>query len=105
YYGALGGDERPPTSPLAYVTPTAAPLFVVHGDHDTYTPASDARHFVDGLRVASSQPVVYAEHPGAQHPFDLFHSIRFESAVNAIEAFAAWTRTRHDHRHASVHDG
>ena len=39
--------------------------------------------------TVSSGPVVYAELPGAQHTFDLFHSIRFELVVDAIEAFAA----------------
>ena len=39
-------------------------------------------------------PVVYAELPGAQHTFDLFHSLRFESVVDGIEAFAAWVRSR-----------
>jgi hypothetical protein len=37
--------------------------------------------------------VVYAELPGAQHAFDLFHSLRFEAVVDAIEAFAAWVRS------------
>jgi hypothetical protein len=38
--------------------------------------------------------VVYAELPGAQHAFDLFHSVRFDAVVNAVEAFAAWVRAR-----------
>jgi hypothetical protein len=38
--------------------------------------------------------VVYAELPGAQHAFDLFHSLRFEAVVDGIEAFAAWVRSR-----------
>ena len=54
----------------------------------------DARLFVDKLRSASTNPVVYAELPGAQHAFDLFHSLRFEMVVDAIEAFAAWVRSR-----------
>jgi hypothetical protein len=37
---------------------------------------------------------VYAELPKAQHAFDLFHSIRFETVVDAIEAFAAWVRSQ-----------
>jgi acetyl esterase/lipase len=49
---------------------------------------------VERLRGISSSPVVYAELPGAQHSFDLFHSIRFETVVDAIEAFAAWVRSR-----------
>jgi hypothetical protein len=37
---------------------------------------------------------VYAELPGAQHAFDLFHSPRCEAVIDAIEAFAAWARAQ-----------
>jgi hypothetical protein len=53
-----------------------------------------ARLFADELRSVSNKPVVYAELPGAQHAFDLFHSLRFETVVDAIESFAAWVRSR-----------
>ena len=56
----------------------------------------DARRFVQRLRRSSSNPVVYAELPGAQHAFDLFHSIRFETVVDAIEDFTAWVRSREE---------
>ena len=92
YYGPLGGDERPPTTPLAYVRGDAPPFFVVHGANDTYAPVDGARALVERLRAASTNPVVYAELPGAQHSFDLFHSVRFESVVDAIETFAAVVR-------------
>jgi len=89
YYGDLGGDHGPSTTPHAYLSAGAPPLFLVHGDHDTYTPVEGARGLVEALRATSSQPVAYAELPGAQHSFDLFHSIRFEIVVDAIESFAA----------------
>jgi acetyl esterase/lipase len=54
----------------------------------------DARRFVERLATASLNPVVYAELPRAQHVFDLFHSLRFERVVDAIEGFAAWVRSR-----------
>ena len=89
YYGPLDADERTPFStPLAYVGPGAPPFFVAHGDQDMHVPVEGARLFVDRLRSTSSSPVVSAELPGAQHSFDLFHSLRFEAVVNAIEAFA-----------------
>ena len=94
YYGPLGGDEQPPTTPLAYDGPDAPPFLVVHGDHDTFTPVEGARALVDHLRAVSSSRVVYAELPGAQHSFDLFHSVRFETVIDAIEAFAAWLRSQ-----------
>jgi acetyl esterase/lipase len=96
YYGGLdtGGRLASSTHPQAYVRPDAPPFFVAHGDQDTIVLVEDARRFVERLRDASSNPVVYAELPGAQHGFDLYHSIRFEAVVDAIEAFAAWVRSR-----------
>jgi acetyl esterase/lipase len=83
-YGYYGG---PP-----YSTPDAPPCFVVHGDRDSLVVVDDARRFVEHLRATSSNPVVYAELPGAQHGFDLFRSRRFDSVVDAIEAFACRLR-------------
>jgi acetyl esterase/lipase len=88
YYGDAAGGV--PSSLLAHVGPDAPPFFVAHGDRDTTAPAKGARDFVQGLRSVSSSPVVYAELPGGQHTFDLFHSIRFETVINGIEAFTAW---------------
>ena len=93
YYGPLTDDADLPDTPLAY-DGDAPPFFVVHGDHDTYTSAEGARALVDHLRAVSSDPIVYAELPGAQHSFDLFHSVRFETVIDGIEAFAAWVRSR-----------
>jgi acetyl esterase/lipase len=94
YYGSAGSGGALPSSPLAYVRAEAPPFFVAHGDLDTLVPVDDARRFVTSLRRSSDNPVVYVELPGAQHSFDLFHSIRFETVVDAIEAFAAWVRSR-----------
>jgi acetyl esterase/lipase len=54
----------------------------------------DARGFVEQLRATSSNPVVYCELPGAQHGFDLFRSRRFDTVIDAIEAFAGHIRSR-----------
>ena len=94
YYGPLGGAEQPPTTPLAYVRSDAPPFFVIHGENDTYTPPKRARALVERLRETSDNPVVYAELPGAQHSFDLFRSVRFETVIDAIEMFAAGVRSQ-----------
>jgi acetyl esterase/lipase len=91
YYGSL--DGRASSSPLAYVRADAPPFLLAHGDRDTIVLVEDARRFVQELRQSSTNPVVYAELPGAQHVFDLFHSLRFEAVVDAVEAFAAWARS------------
>jgi len=94
-YGYYGDVARglPATSPLAYATSEAPACFVAHGDRDSLVLVEDARGFVEHLRAASSRPVVYAELPGAQHGFDLFRSRRFDTVVDAIEAFAAHIRS------------
>ena len=94
YYGPIEARGGLPSSPLAHVGRDAPPFFVAHGDLDTLVLAKDARGFVERLESATQNPVVYAELPGAQHAFDLFHSIRFEKVVDAIEAFTAWVRSR-----------
>ena len=92
YYGGVASGE-PPSSRFACPTRNAPPCFVVHGDQDTLVIVEDARGFVEQLRATSSNPVVYAELPGAQHGFDLFRSRRLDTVVDAIEAFTAHIRS------------
>ena len=82
-------------SPLHRVHPEAPPFFVVHGTHDSLTPVEEARLFAEQLRKTSHQPVCYAEIPGAQHAFEVFHSLRSEQVVKGVERFLAWTWSRH----------
>ena len=49
-----------------------------------------ARMFVAELRRTSEKSVVYAELPGAQHAFDVFHSIRSAHAVRAVDRYLTW---------------
>jgi acetyl esterase/lipase len=91
YFGTVGGGD-PSTSPHAHLKAEAPPFFLAHGDRDTVVVVGDARRFVAALREASTQPVVYAELPGAHHTFDVFHSIRLESVIAGIEVFAAEIR-------------
>jgi dipeptidyl aminopeptidase/acylaminoacyl peptidase len=81
-----------PSSPVDYAHPGAPPLLIAHGEQDTFpgVPTEHARGFVDEVRRAGVDPVVYVELPGAQHSFDLVHSIRFETLIDGIEDFAAW---------------
>jgi acetyl esterase/lipase len=87
YLGPVDGSFDGGSSPHAHVRPDAPPFLVVHGDRDSIVPVEDARAFVQRLRSVSTNPVVYAELPGAQHGFDLFRSIRFDAVVDAVECF------------------
>jgi acetyl esterase/lipase len=77
-------------SPILRITPEAPDFFVLHGECDTLVPVGQARSFVEELRRVSRQTVVYAELPGAQHAFDIFHSIRGAHVVRAVERYLNW---------------
>lgn len=91
YYGPVDRGGRP-SRPVARARPDAPPLMIVHGGQDTLLPPDTARHLAERLRAVSTSPVIYAELPGAQHTFDLLHSLRFELVVNALWAFCAHVR-------------
>ena len=80
-------------STISHVGPHAPPFFVLHGTNDSLVPFEQARTFVDELRKESSQPVVYAELPGAQHAFEIFPSVRTHATVHAVERFLAVIRS------------
>lgn len=96
-------DEEPErfadASPLHHVGPHAPAMAVVHGDLDTLAPVEDARRFVEALREASTEPVVYLEMQGAQHAFEVFPSPRTARVIEGIERFLT---TVHARRQAPV---
>ena len=80
-------------STISHVGPQAPPFFVLHGRNDSLVPVQQARTFVDELRKASGQPVVYAELPGAQHAYEIFPSVRAHATAYAVERFLAVIRS------------
>lgn len=74
-------------SPVAQVHADAPPFFVLHGTYDSLAKTEEARAFVARLRAASRAPVAYAELPGAQHAWDLVHSVRAEQSAQAVARF------------------
>ncbi len=90
YFGDFGGSAGQ-MSPWHVINSNAPPFFLVHGTVDTLVPRQEARAFAERLRAVSKSPVVHAELPGAQHSFDVFHSIRFHAVADAIVRFAELT--------------
>ena len=82
-------------STISHVGPQAPPFFVLHGTNDSLVPVEQARTFVDELRKASTQSVVYAELPGAQHAYEIFPSVRAHATALAVERFLAVIRSEH----------
>lgn len=83
-------------TPLLRVSADAPPMFVIHGAHDSLVPVAEARELVRRLRDVSKEPVVYAELPGAQHAFDVFHSIRSAHVIRGVERFLRWVHATRD---------
>lgn len=83
-------DVYEAASPILRITPDAPDFFVIHGDADSLVAVDQARLFVAELRRTSRRSVVYAELPGAQHAFDVYHSIRSTYAVRAVDRYLSW---------------
>jgi acetyl esterase/lipase len=83
-------------TPILRVVADAPPYFVIHGAHDSLVPVTEAREFARRLRDISKEPVVYAELPGAQHAFDVFHSIRSAHVIRGVERFLRWVHATRD---------
>jgi acetyl esterase/lipase len=60
---------------------------VIHGENDLLVSPSNAREFVERMRVASNHPAEYVELPGGHHDFDLYESIRSNAISVAVERF------------------
>ncbi|MAJ61404.1 MAG: hypothetical protein CBC48_16525, partial [bacterium TMED88] len=80
-------------SPLHRIHAKAPPFLIIHGTNDSLTSVEEARHFAWSLNRVSDQPVVYAELPGTQHAFEVFHSARTSAAAQAVDRFLAWRLT------------
>ena len=81
-------------SPVDLVRPDAPPYLLVHGDRDTLAPVHESRRFHEALTKTSKQGAAYLEVPGAQHAFEIFHSVRGQWAVRTIVAFLQAVRAR-----------
>ena len=79
-------------SPVSWAHTDAPPMMIVHGTNDSLVPVQGARRMADELRAKSTQPVVYAELPMAQHAFDIYASLRTRHTVRAVERFLAHVR-------------
>lgn len=95
---ATDPDAFRDASPLDWVRADAPPFFLIHGSNDTLAPVEESRCLAVALREVSSAPVIYAEVAGAQHAFEIFHSVRGRYAVRAIVAFLESQAPRRDAR-------
>ncbi len=97
-FGGRDVERYNSATALLQVSADAPPFFVVHGAHDSLVPVAEARELVRRLREVSKEPVVYAELPGTQHGFDVFHSIRGAHVIRAVERFVRWVHAAHEQR-------
>ena len=82
-------------SPMHRIHADAPPFFVIHGSHDSLASVEEARQFAKLLRETSKAPVAYAEIPGAQHAFEVFHSRRTAHVVRAVGRFLGYVYSQY----------
>ncbi|MDT0156210.1 alpha/beta hydrolase [Microbacterium sp. ARD32] len=90
YFGEAPDEPGSVLQPQGHFTGRTPPLFIAHGTSDGWGTVEAARHVAELTRASGRNTVVYAELPGGQHSFDVFHSPRFEAVVDGVEAFTAW---------------
>ncbi len=81
-------------SPIAHVNADSPPMYVIQGTHDSLVWVEEARKFVSTLQGVATAPVAYAELPGAQHAFEIFHSVRTDHVVNSVADFLEWSHAQ-----------
>ena len=79
-------------SPVAQIHADAPPFMVIHGTHDSLAAVAEGRVFSAKLREVSRQPVVYVEMPGAEHAWEIVHSLRTEHTIDGVHRFLEWVR-------------
>ncbi|HVW41974.1 MAG TPA: alpha/beta hydrolase [Amycolatopsis sp.] len=92
------GATADSATPLLHLGPDAPPFFVIHGAHDSLVPVAEARELVRRLREVSKEAVAYAELPGTQHGFDVFHSVRGAHVIRGVERFIRWVHAGREER-------
>jgi acetyl esterase/lipase len=79
-------------SPVARIHADAPPFMVLHGTHDSLAVVNEGRVFSQKLREVSKNPVVYVEMPGAEHAWEIIHSLRTEHTIDGVHRFLEWVR-------------
>jgi len=79
---ADGGTER--ASPMSYITATAVPILVCHGDQDDLVPVEQSDRFVAAMRDAGA-PIEYTRLRGAGHDLSPFHEAIVVEAVRFLD--------------------
>lgn len=79
-------------SPVAQIHTDAPPFMIFHGTHDSLAAVTEGRVFSKKLREVSRQPVVYVEMPGAEHAWEIVHSLRTEHTIDGVHRFLEWAR-------------
>jgi acetyl esterase/lipase len=79
-------------SPIAQIHPDAPPFMVLHGTHDSLAAVAEGRVFSAKLREDSNNAVVYVELPGAEHAWEVVHSLRTEHTIDGVHRFLEWVR-------------
>lgn len=74
-------------TPLFKIDQDTSPMFLIHGSNDSIIPHSESEVFLKHLKEKSQSPVAYSKLVGAEHGFELMHSIRNDYVITAVHQF------------------
>ena len=88
YLGPRSTTWAGPSSPTRRSTPRRRPSSSCTATPTRSLPSRAPGRSSSGCGRPRSNPVVYIELPGGQHTFDLCHSVRFDTIIDAVEQVA-----------------
>lgn len=87
---------RRPVDTVDVVVPASSWILLALAATGTLRTGTDCRAAAPRCAAVSTNPVVYAELPGAQHAFDVFRSVRAMESVHAVTRFLEWAHATED---------
>ncbi|VUD42056.1 Carboxylesterase NlhH [Thalassocella blandensis] len=74
-------------SPIHQLHARIPPMLTIHGSHDSLVPIEEAREFANCVKKVSHNVNMFVELEATQHAFEIFHSVRTEFTIDAIQLF------------------
>ena len=74
-------------SPINHISPSAPPMLILHGQHDSLADLESAKAFAESLSRISKNKVTFVDLPGQQHAYDCAYSPPAPEHARAVHRF------------------
>ena len=77
------------SQPTSYLSSSAPPILLIHGQNDSLIPIEASRSFAEQLRKAGAARVELCEIPRAQHAFEISPTLLYQRTMRVVLGFLA----------------